>query len=107
MKRNFCQPEAPSTDAASYCSAGMARRPATKISVQNGSDFQMCTRIASESARIGSFSQFGPAGCVSRKIPEVMSPHPGVGMKRKGRMAGVDSHGPGRERRGEGHFVPL
>jgi len=33
MKRNFCQREAPSTLAASYCSAGIDRRPATKIRV--------------------------------------------------------------------------
>ena len=43
---NFCQAEAPSTAAASYCSRGMASRPAIRISVQNGSDFQMCVSIA-------------------------------------------------------------
>ena len=45
MKRNFCQRVAPSTDAASYCSAGIASRPAIRIRVQNGSDFQMCISI--------------------------------------------------------------
>ena len=45
MKRNFCQRVAPSTEAASYCSAGIASRPAIRISVQNGSDFQMCISI--------------------------------------------------------------
>ena len=45
MYLNFCQRDAPSTLAASYCSPGIARRPAIRISVQNGSDFQMCISI--------------------------------------------------------------
>ena len=61
MKRNFCQREAPSTDAASYCSAGIASRPAIRIRVQNGSDFQMCISIEKISASVGSLSQFGPS----------------------------------------------
>src|SRR5258705_10372025 len=55
---NFCQPLAPSTLAASYCSFGMARRPAIRISVQNGSAVQICTSIAMESASGGRFTQF-------------------------------------------------
>src|SRR6266566_6197328 len=66
MNLNFCQFEAPSTDAASYISFGMARRPAIRISVQNGSDFQMWTRIPSDSASVGLFSQFGPSWWVKR-----------------------------------------
>ena len=61
MKRNFCQRVAPSTLAASYCSAGIASRPATRISVQNGRLFQMCISIEKLSASVGSFSQFGPS----------------------------------------------
>src|SRR5260221_8407371 len=57
---NFCHALAPSTLAASYCSRGIARRPAIRISVQNGSAFQMCTSIAIESPSVGSLSQFGP-----------------------------------------------
>src|SRR5208282_4435605 len=65
---NFCQVEAPSTDAASYSSPGMANLPAIRMSVQNGSDFQIWTRIAIDSAIQGSFSQFGPSAPVSLKI---------------------------------------
>src|SRR4029453_14518920 len=46
MKRNFCHQLAPSTSAASNKSWGMARRPVIRISVQNGSDFQMWTPTA-------------------------------------------------------------
>src|SRR5258706_2087070 len=105
MKRNFCQPEAPSTDAASYCSAGIASRPATRINVQNGNDFQMCTMIASESARIGSFNQFGPSACVRRKMTELMSPHSGFSMKRNDRMVGIDGTAHGRMKRSESHLI--
>src|SRR6266536_3308973 len=61
MTLNFCQVVAPSTDAASYISFGIARRPAIRINVQNGSDFQMCIRIAIANAIAGSLSQFGPS----------------------------------------------
>src|SRR6478609_313428 len=61
MKRNFCQLLAPSTEAASYCSAGIDRRPAMRISVQNGSDFHTCISMEKESASVGSFSQLGPS----------------------------------------------
>ena len=46
----------------------MARRPASRISVQNGSDFQIWTTIESDSASVGSFSQFGPSSPVNEKI---------------------------------------
>src|SRR3954464_319322 len=68
MKRNFCHQLAPSTSAASYRSCEIARRPVIRISVQNGSDFQMCTRIAIDSASTGSFSQFGPSSPLNLKI---------------------------------------
>ena len=68
MNLNFCQPDAPSTDAASYISAGIASLPAMRISVQKGSDFQMWTRIAIASATEGSFSQLGPSAPVNLKI---------------------------------------
>src|SRR4029077_2743054 len=75
MNLNFCQLDAPSTDAASYISFGMARRPAIRISVQNGSDFQMWTSIAIDSATAGSFNQFGPSTPVRRKITWLTIPH--------------------------------
>src|SRR2546426_5754938 len=68
MNLNFCQLDAPSTDAASYISLGMANRPAIRIRVQNGSDFQMCTLIAIARAIEGSLSQLGPSAPVNRKI---------------------------------------
>ena len=46
----------------------MASRAAIRISVQNGSDFQIWTRIAIDSASAGSLSQFGPSSKVSRKM---------------------------------------
>src|SRR3954470_12807114 len=52
MYLNFCHDVAPSTEAASYCSAGIERRPAIRISVQNGSDFQMCISIEKVSASV-------------------------------------------------------
>src|SRR5262245_1699204 len=92
---NFCQPEAPSTDAASYCSRGMASRPAIRISVQNGSDFQMCVSMARPRPMRGSFSQFGPSAAVSLKITEFTMPHSGLNMKRMEKMVGIDgtAHG--------------
>src|SRR5574343_102448 len=96
MKRNFCQLVAPSTDAASYCSEGMARRPATRISVQNGSDFQMCISMEKHSASVGSLSQLGPSRPVRRKISELMTPHSGLSMKRTDRMVGIEGTAQGR-----------
>src|SRR5258706_9889377 len=79
---NFCHTVAPSTLAASYCSFGIARRPEIRISVQKGSDFQMCVTIASARPMCGSFSQLGPSSPVSRKITELITPHSGLNMKR-------------------------
>ena len=61
MKVNLCQVAAPSTEAASYCSEGIDSRPAIKIKVQKGSDFQICISMAKLSAKVGSFNQLGPS----------------------------------------------
>ena len=74
----------------------MASRPAMRISVQNGSAFQMCTTIARDSASVGSFSQFGPSSKVRRKMVELMIPHSGLSMKRKERIVGIDGRAQGR-----------
>src|SRR5688572_7680596 len=87
---NFCHTEAPSTDAASYCSRGMARRPAIRIRVQNGSDFQMCVSMARPRPMRGSLSQFGPSAAVSLKITVFTTPHSGLNMKRIEKMVGID-----------------
>src|SRR5882672_6511205 len=87
---NFCHAVAPSTLAASYCSRGMARRPAIRISVQNGSDFQMCVSIASPRPMCGSLSQFGPSAAVSLKMRWLITPHSGLNMKRIEKMVGID-----------------
>src|SRR5258706_10095291 len=89
-KRKRCQAEAPSTAAASYCSRGMARRPAIRISVQNGSDFQMCVSMARLRPMTGSLSQLGPSCAVSRKITELITPHSGLNMKRIEKMVGME-----------------
>src|SRR5712664_3913360 len=86
---NFCHAVAPSTLAASYCSRGMARRPAIRISVQKGSAFQMCTSIAIPSASVGLLSQFGPSIPVSRKMSELTMPHSGLSMKRIEKIVGI------------------
>src|SRR6185503_13873053 len=61
-----------------------------RISVQNGSDFQMCVSIASDRPMVGSFSQLGPSSAVSRKITELITPHSGLNMKRIEKMVGID-----------------
>ena len=68
----------------------MARRPASRIRVQNGSDFQIWTTIDSDSASVGSFSQFGPSSPVSLKISWLITPHSGLSMKRTEMMVGID-----------------
>src|SRR6218665_581085 len=85
-KRNFCHDEAPSTDAAPYCSEAIASRPATRIRAQNGSDFHTCTTIAKLSASAGSLSQFGRSAPVSRKMVLLIPPHSGLSMKRIDKM---------------------
>src|SRR2546422_2456785 len=93
---NFGHAEAPSTLAASYCSRGIARRPAIRISVQNGSDFQMCVSIASPRPIRGSFSQFGPSRAVSLKMRLLITPHSGLNMKRIEKIVGIDGTAQGR-----------
>src|SRR3989449_2830828 len=107
MNLNFCQFEAPSTDAASYISFGMARRPAIRISVQNGSDFQMCIRIAIASAIAGSLSQFGPSKPVKRKIRALIIPHSGLSMKRTDRIVGIDGTAQGRMNTSDSHLIQV
>src|SRR4030081_2986253 len=68
----------------------MAKRPASKIKVQNGSDFQMWTTMESDSASAGSFSQFGPSSPVRLKISVLITPHSGLSMKRIDRRVGID-----------------
>src|SRR5215467_14649077 len=68
----------------------MASRPASRISVQKGSDFQICTTIESDRASVGSFSQFGPSSPVSEKIRVLITPHSGLSMKRTEMMVGID-----------------
>src|SRR3954465_15692143 len=96
MKRNFCHHEAPSTSAASNMSVEMASRPVIRISVQNGSDFQMWTRIASVRPIAGLLSQLGPSSAVNLKIRLLMTPHSGLNMKRTDRMVGIDGTAHGR-----------
>src|ERR1700744_5901554 len=96
MKRNFCHQLAPSTSAASNRSCEIASRPVIRISVQNGSDFQMCTPIAIASATEGSLSQFGPSSPVNLKINWLTMPHSGLSMKRTDRMVGIDGTAQGR-----------
>ena len=71
-------------------------RPATRIKVQNGSDFQMCINIEKHSANVGSFSQLGPSSRVSLKMVWLMTPHSGFNMNRTDRMVGIDGTAHGR-----------
>src|SRR4051812_37908440 len=96
MNLNFCQLVAPSTLAASYCSAGIARRAATRISVQNGSDFHTCITMERLNASAGSFSQLGPSTWKKRKMSELITPHSGLSMKRTERIVGIDGSAHGR-----------
>src|SRR5438128_9689185 len=96
IQRNCCQRPAPSTDAASYRSFGMASRPVTRMSVQNGSDFQMWTAPAMENAIQRSLSQFGPSTWKSLKMRLLTRPHSGFSMKRKERMVGMEGTAQGR-----------
>src|ERR1700761_8219543 len=105
MKRNFCHQVAPSTEAASYRSCEIASRPGTRISVQNGSDFQMCTPIAMASATEGSFSQFGPSSPVNLKINWFSMPHSGLSMNRIDRMVGIDGTAQGRMNSTDSHLI--
>src|SRR4030088_2510461 len=83
----------------------MASRPASRIRVQNGSDFQMCTTMESDSAKVGSFSQFGPSSPVSLKISVLTTPHSGLNMKRTERMVGIDGTAQGRMNSTDSHLI--
>ena len=96
MNLNFCQFVAPSTEAASYCSEGIDIRPATKIKVQNGKDFQMCISMEKDKANVGSFSQLGPSAPDNRKIKELITPHSGLSMKRTDKMVGIEGTAQGK-----------
>src|SRR5258707_3426973 len=105
MKRNFGHQLEPSTSAASNRSCEIASRPVIRISVQNGSDFQMCTKIAIDSANFGSLSQFGPSSPVSLKITWLITPHSGLSMKRTDRMVGIDGTAQGRMNSTDSHLI--
>src|SRR4029450_1839510 len=107
MNLNFCHADAPSTEAASYISFGIASRPALRISVQNGSDFQMWTRIAIASAIDGSLSQFGPSRPVRREISGLTRPPSGLSMKRIGRAVGIDGTAQGRMKTNDSHLIQV
>src|ERR1700755_2281365 len=96
MKRNFCHQLAPSTSAASNRACEIASRPVIRISVQNGSDFQMWTPTAIASATVGWFSEVGPSSPVNLKMSWFTTPHSGLSMKRTDRMAGIDGTAQGR-----------
>src|ERR1700675_2342482 len=83
----------------------MGRRPEIRIRVQNGSDFQICVRIASDSASVGSLSQLGPSSPVRRKISALTMPHSGLSMKRIDRMVGIDGSAQGRMNRTDSHLI--
>src|SRR6201997_1698359 len=107
MKRNFCHQVAPPTDAASNRSFEIASRPVTRMSVQNGSDFQMCTPIAMASATDGSFNQFGPSSPVNLKMSWLTTPHSGLSMNRTDRMVGIDGTAQGRMNSTDSHLIHL
>src|SRR6266567_7752367 len=85
----------------------MASRPASRIRVQNGSDFQMCTTMESVSASVGSFSQFGPSSPVNLKISVLITPHSGLSMKRTDKMVGIDGTAQGRMNKTDSHLIQL
>src|SRR6202022_4130037 len=105
MRRNFCHQVAPSTSAASNRSCEIASRPVIRIRVQNGSDFQMCTTIAIDSAKEGSLSQFRPSSPVSLKMTWLITPHSGLSMKRTERMVGIEGTAHGRMNRTDSHLI--
>src|SRR5579864_8954735 len=107
MKRNFCHQLAPSTSAASNRSCEIANLPVIRISVQKGSDFQMCTPIAMASATAGSFSQFGPSSPVSLKMIWFTMPHSGLSMKCTERMVGIEGTAQGRMKITDSHLIQL
>ena len=105
MNENFCHLEAPSTEAASYCSAGIAKRPATKIKVQKGRDFQICISMDRLKAKVGSFNQFGPSRPVQRKIALLIMPHSGLSIKRTDKIVGIEGTAQGNIKSAATHFT--
>src|SRR4051795_12068487 len=83
----------------------MASRPAIRIRVQNGSDFQMWTRIASVRASVGSLSQFGPSSAVNLKMSWLITPHSGLSMKRTERIVGIEGTAQGRMNSTDSHLI--
>src|ERR1700730_19247457 len=75
------------------------------MSVQNGRDFQILTRIASDKASVGSLSQFGPSSPVRLKMKWLMIPHSGLSMKRMDRMVGIDGTAHGRMNTSDSHLI--
>ena len=73
--------------------------------VQKGSDFQTWTTIASDKARVGSLSQFGPSSPVRSKISVLMMPHSGLSMKRMDRMVGIEGTAHGRMKTRDSHLI--
>src|SRR5215470_14790092 len=85
----------------------MPSRPASRIRVQNGSDFQMWTTIESDSAKVGSFSQLGPSSPVNLKINWLITPHSGLSMKRTDRMVGIEGTAQGRMNSTDSHLIQV
>src|SRR5215470_2497042 len=78
-----------------------------RISVQNGSDFQMCIRIAIANATEGSFNQLGPSSPVSEKITWLIRPHSGFSMKRTERIVGIEGTAHGRMNSSDSHLIQV
>ncbi len=71
---NRRSPVAPSTAAASYSSSGIAMRPASRITVQNGSHFQIYATVTEPIARPPWSSHGGPSAWNKSHIVLLMSP---------------------------------
>src|SRR5438128_7515129 len=77
------------------------------MSVQKGNDFQICVRMANDSASDGSLSQLGPSFPVMRKITELMMPHSGLSMNRIERIVGIDGTAHGRMKTRDSHLIQV
>lgn len=75
------------------------------IKVQNGNDFQICASIENDSARVGSFNQFGPSAPVSLKINVLMTPHSGFNIKRIDKMVGIEGTAQGNMKIKDSHLI--
>lgn len=71
-------------------------RPANKISVQKGKDFQMCMSMENDNANVVSLSQLGPSKPVNWKIWVLITPHSGFNMKRTDKMVGIEGSAQGK-----------